>query len=36
MHNWGMMGDYGGWLGFAGLLVCALVIAALVKFVFFK
>ena len=35
MHNWGMMGD-NGWIGSGGLIICALVIAALVKFVFFK
>ena len=35
MPNWGMMGDY-GWMGFGSFLVCAPVIAALVKFVLFK
>ena len=35
MPHWGMMGDY-GWMGFGSILVCALLIAALVKFVFFK
>ena len=35
MPNWGMMGDY-GWMGFSGFLLCLLLIAALVKFVFLK
>lgn len=35
MPNWGMLGDY-GCMGLGGFLVCELLIAYLVKFVFFK
>ena len=35
MPHWGMVSDY-GLMGFGGFLICGLLIAALVKFVFFK